>query len=98
MASNTSADPMPMPASSARRRAFSWRQMPHRSATSGRWSMHSGSGGGVGQQPGGHADVAEHGNLDRVEPTQGHRVEVDLYDRLVAGDAGVVRERGPEGD
>jgi hypothetical protein len=56
------------------------------------------SGKGGSQKLGGDTDVAEDRHLDRVEPAQRHRVEVDLDDCLVGGDAGVLGEGGPEGD
>ena len=51
-----------------------------------------------GERRRGHTDVAEHRHLDRVEATDCHRVVVDLDDRLVGGDAGVVRERCAQHD
>ena len=41
-------------------------------------------------------DVAEHRHGHRMEATERHGIEVDLHDRLVVGDARVIRERRAE--
>ena len=101
-ASNTAAELTPRPRSSASRRAFSARQIAHRAATSGRWSTRSASRASASVRRRAGAAVTptspSTGHGDRVEAAERHRVEVDLDDRLVGGDAGVVRERRPEHD
>ena len=44
------------------------------------------------------ADVADDAHGDRVKATDRHRIVVDLDDRLVGRDAGVVREGSAEDD
>ena len=46
----------------------------------------------------GDADITQHRNGDGVEATDRVRVGVDLNDRLVRGDTGVIRERRAEDD
>ncbi len=73
---------------------------PSATATSSRWSMvFTTAGVRVGEQATGRdTDVAEQRDRDRVETADRVGIGVDLDDRLVRRDAGVVRERCAEHD
>ena len=95
-ASNTAAADTPRPRSSATRRAFSARQIAHRSATSGALvRRRRRSAERVGQSAATvSAASPSTSTVTGVEPADRGRVVVDLHDRLVRRDAGVVGERG----
>ena len=62
-------------------------------------SRRAASGVELAREPArGHGDVAEHRHRDRVEAAERVGIGVDLHDRLVRRDAGVVRERRAEHD